>query len=201
MSIMKTSKIFIHPSAHVSPDADIGEGTKIWHEAQVREGAVIGKNCILGKSVYVGVNVKIGDNVKLENRVSVFQGVTIEDDVFVGPHVVFTNDIRPRSFNSNWKVIPTIVKKGASIGANSTIICGITIGEYAMIGAGSVVTKDVPPHALVYGNPARIHGFVCKCGEKLEENQVKRNYVLMKCPKCSVEYKIPYEDYSKMIEK
>ncbi len=195
---MKRDKVFIHPTAHVSPDAEIGEGTRIWHEAQVREGAVIGKNCVLGKSVYVGRNVKIGDNVKLENRVSVFQGVTIEDDVFVGPHVVFTNDLRPRSFNTDWKIVPTLVKRGASIGANSTIICGITIGEYSMIGAGSVVTKDVPPYALVYGNPARIRGFVCKCGEKLAEEDVKDDYVIMKCPSCNAKYDIPKEDYSKI---
>ena len=198
MSTMKRDEIFIHPSAHVSPDAEIGEGTKIWHEAQVREGAVIGRNCVLGKSVYVGRNVKIGDNVKLENRVSVFQGVTIEDDVFVGPHVVFTNDLRPRSFNTDWKIVPTLVKKGASIGANSTIICGITIGEYSMIGAGSVVTKDVPPHALVYGNPARIRGFVCKCGERLVKEDEKNDYVVMACPLCKAKYDIPKDDYSKI---
>ena len=193
-------KIYIHPSAHVSPDAYIGEGTKIWHEAQVREGAKIGKNCILGKCVYVGKNVVIGDNVKIENRASIFQGVHIEDDVFIGPHVVFTNDLRPRAFSQDWKIVETYVRRGASIGANSTIICGVEIGEYAMVGAGSVVTKDVPPHALVYGNPARIRGFVCKCGEKLVSKEEHMEYVLMICEKCGDKYEIPIEHY-KMIEK
>ena len=192
---MKKNKVYIHPSAHVSPDALIGGGTKIWHEVQVREGARIGKNCILGKSVYVGKNVIIGDNVKIENRVSLFQGVQIEDDAFIGPHVVFTNDLRPRSFNKDWKVVPTYVKKGASIGANSTIICGITIGEYSMIGAGSVVTKDIPPYALAYGNPAKIRGFVCRCGERLREEEMHDNYILMKCHRCGAIYKIPVEHY------
>jgi acetyltransferase-like isoleucine patch superfamily enzyme len=192
---MKRDKVYIHSSAHISPDSKIGKGTKIWHEAQVREGASIGKNCILGKSVYVGKNVKIGDNVKLENRVSVFQGVTIENDVFVGPHVVFTNDLRPRSFNQDWEVIPTLVKQGASIGANSTILCGITIGEYAMIGAGSVVTKDVPPYALVYGNPAKVRGFVCRCGNRLALVREEEERVLMRCELCKTEYMIPIEDF------
>ncbi len=193
---MKVDKrIFIHPSAHVSPDAKIGEGTKIWHEAQVREGAKIGRNCVLGKCVYVGKNVSIGNNVKIENRASIFQGVLIEDDVFIGPHVVFTNDLRPRAFNQSWHVIKTYVRRGASIGANSTIICGIEIGEYAMVGAGSVVTKNVPPHALVYGNPARVRGFVCKCGNKLNTIDKKKNIVLMKCEVCGETFEIPEEHY------
>jgi len=192
------SKIFVHPTAEVSTEAEIGEGTKIWHQAQVREGVKIGKNCILGKSVYVDKNVKIGNNVKLENRVSVYQGVTIEDDVFVGPHVTFTNDLYPRAFVRDWKIVPTLVRKGASIGAGSVILCGVTIGEYAMIGAGSVVTKDVPAHALVYGNPARIKGFVCRCGKKLKEKERNKNFVLMSCEHCKSEYKIPIEDFNKM---
>ena len=198
---MKKNKICIHPSAYISEDAEIGEGTKIWHEVQVREGAKIGKNCILGKSVYVGKNVIIGNNVKIENRVSIFQGVKIEDDVFIGPHVVFTNDLRPRSFNKEWKIIPTYVKKGASIGANSTIICGVTVGEYSMIGAGSVVTIDIPPYALAYGNPVKIRGFVCRCGEKLIEEEVYKNYVLMKCKRCGLKYKIPMKYYRLIGEK
>lgn len=195
---MKKNRVYIHPSAHVDPEAKIGEGTRIWHEAQIREGAEIGKNCILGKCVYIGKNVKIGDNVKIENRVSIFQGVHIEDGVFIGPHVVFTNDLRPRAFSSSWKLVETYVRKGASIGANSTIICGIEIGEYSMIGAGSVVTKSVPPHALVYGNPARIRGFVCKCGEKLVFVEEKNSYVSMRCPICKVVYEIPKEHYQQM---
>jgi len=187
--------VFIHPTAEVSKEASIGDGTKIWHHAQVREGAKIGKNCILGKCVYVDKNVEIGNNVKLENRVSVFQGVKIEDDVFVGPHVTFTNDLYPRAFNQDWEITPTLVKKGASIGAGSVIVCGVTIGRYAMIGAGSVVTKDVPDHALVYGNPARIHGFVCVCGRKLKYKKEKDGMVVMVCEHCGKEITIPKQVY------
>lgn len=158
-----------HPTAIVDSD-NIGEGSKIWHFVHIRERSNIGKNCNIGKSVYIDIDVKIGNSVKIQNFVSIYKGVEIEDEVFVGPSVVFTNDLYPRSFI--WredKVVQTIVKKGSSIGANSTIICGLTIGEYAMIGAGSVVTKDVPPFGLVFGNPARLKGFVCYCGEKLEK--------------------------------
>ncbi len=158
-----------HPTAIVESDK-IGEGSKIWHFVHIREHAKIGKNCNIGKSVYVDAEVKIGDNVKIQNFVSIYMGVEIEDDVFVGPSVVFTNDMYPRAFI--WgedRIVRTVVKKGSSIGANSTIICGSTIGEYAMVGAGSVVTKDVPSFGLVFGNPARLRGFVCYCGKKLDK--------------------------------
>jgi acetyltransferase-like isoleucine patch superfamily enzyme len=162
-------KIFIHPTAIVETD-EIGEGTKIWHFAHIREGAKIGKNCNIGKSVYIDTGVYIGNNVKIQNFATIYKGVIIEDDAFIGPAVVFTNDLYPRSFIwSEDKIIPTVVKKGASIGANSTIVCGIKIGEYSMIGAGSVVTRDVPPFGLVYGNPAKLKGFVCYCGKKLRD--------------------------------
>ena len=159
--------VFKHPTAIVESE-EIGDGTKLWHFVHVREKARIGKNCTIGKGVYIDLEVEIGDNVKIENFVSVYKGVTIENDVFIGPAVTFTNDSYPRAFT--WgedRMGYTMVRRGASIGANATIICGVTIGEYAMVGAGSVVTKDVPSFGLVYGNPARLEGFVCSCGRKL----------------------------------
>ena len=159
--------IFIHPSAYVDEDSSIGEGSKIWINVQIRENSKIGKNCILSKDVYVDCNVLIGDNCKIQNSVSVYDGVEIASDVFVGPNVSFTNDKVPRAFNENWQISKTLIKQGASLGANSTIVCGVTIGEYAMIGAGSVVTKDVPPYTLVVGNPAKEIGKVDKAGNKI----------------------------------
>lgn len=193
--------IYIHPTAVVEKTAKIGEGTKIWHFVHVRENAEIGMNCILGHSVYIDREVKIGNHVKLENRANVYQGVKIEDDAFIGPHVTFTNDPYPRSFSTDWKIVPTHVKKGASIGAGSIVLCGVTINEYAMIGAGSVVTKDVPPHALAYGNPAKIRGFVCSCGRELVKEKRQDNFILMKCPNCGEKYEIPTEDYAKIQRK
>ena len=160
--------IFKHPTAIVESE-DIGDGTQIWHFVHVREGAKIGRDCNIGKGVYIDADVEMGDNVKIQNFVSVYKGVTIEDDVFIGPAVTFTNDLHPRAFIWNEdKISYTMVRKGASIGANSTVISGVTIGEYAMIGAGSIVTNDVVPFGLVYGNPAKLKGFVCYCGNKLE---------------------------------
>ena len=160
--------IRIHSTAEVSPKADIGEGTSIWHQAQIREEVKIGKNCIIGKGVYVDAGVSMGDNVKIQNYVSVYHGVTLEDGVFIGPHVSFTNDKYPRAVNpdgslmeaDDWEIVPTLVRQGASIGANATILCEITIGEYAMVGAGAVVTCDVPAYAIVAGVPARVVGDV-----------------------------------------
>jgi acetyltransferase-like isoleucine patch superfamily enzyme len=178
----------IHPTAEVSEQADIGAGTSIWHQAQVRGGARIGCNCILGKGAYVDAGVILGDNVKVQNYVSIYHGVTIEDGVFCGPHCVFTNDKRPRAVNADgslkaaddWEVAPTLVKRGASIGANAVIVCGVTVGEWAMIGSGAVVTRDVPDYGLVWGNPARLHGFVCPCGQRLQEGETTR----LQCLKC-----------------
>ena len=162
-----SERFYSHPTAEISEDANIGDDTKVWHFAQVREGAVIGNNCIVGKGAYIGAGVKIGSGVKIQNFATVYQGVTVEDDVFIGPHVVFTNDRYPRAFSGDWEVVPTLVRRRASIGANSTIICGITIGTYSMVGAGSVVTRDIPPHALVIGNPARIKSYICRCGNPI----------------------------------
>lgn len=166
---------YIHPSADVAPDAVIGDDTKIWHLVQIRPGAQIGRECIFGRGVYVDAHVRIGNRVKVQNYVSIYEGVTIEDGVFVGPHVVFTNDKNPRAINpdgtlksgSDWVVSPTLIREGASLGANSTIVCGITIGRWAMVGAGSVVTKDVPDYGLVVGNPARLIGYVNEKGERV----------------------------------
>lgn len=163
------SKTFIHEKATVDGSAIIGEGCQIWINVQIREDARIGRNCILGKDVYVDLAVSIGDKCKIQNGVSVWNGVTLEDDVFIGPHACFTNDKVPRAFNYDWKVIPTCVKQGASIGANATIICGVTIGEYAMVAAGSVVTNDVPPFTLVMGNPARVVSKIDRLGNRVAE--------------------------------
>ena len=166
MNINKMT-FFKHQTAIVESN-DIGDGSKIWHFVHIRERASIGKNCNIGKSVYIDTGVEVGDNVKIQNFVSIYKGVQIQDDVFVGPSVVFTNDLYPRAFIwGDEKIVTTAVKKGSSIGANSTIICGVTIGDYAMVGAGSVVTKDVPPFGLVFGNPARLKGYICYCGKRL----------------------------------
>lgn len=162
-----SSRIRIHPSAEVSPDAQVGEGTVIWNNVQVRENAVIGRDCSLGKDVYIDNGAIVGNGVKFQNCVNVCVGVTIEDDVLVGPHVTFTNDLYPRAFNSGWNLIPTLVKTGASIGGGVVVVCGTVIGEYAMVAAGCVVSRDVPPNALVMGNPMRIAGYVCRCGRKV----------------------------------
>jgi len=160
---------FVHESAYVDDGAIIGSGTKIWHFCHVMSGAQIGENCVLGQNVFVGGKAKIGNNVHIQNNVSVYDLVTLEDDVFCGPSMVFTNVINPRSAvrRSIDEYRSTLVKRGATIGANATIVCGNTVGEYAFVGAGSVVTKDVPDYALVYGNATRIVGWMCKCGEKL----------------------------------
>jgi acetyltransferase-like isoleucine patch superfamily enzyme len=162
--------VTIHRTAEVSTQAEIGEGTAIWNEVQVREGARIGEDCRIGKCAYIGKDVIIGKGCKIQNRATIYQGVTLGDRVFVGPHVTFTNDLYPRAAADDFELVPTQVEDNASIGAGSIVICGITIGRYAMIGAGSVVTKSVPPHALVHGNPARIVGHVCDCGHKLAED-------------------------------
>lgn len=178
---------YAHPTAVVESE-DIGDGTKIWHFVHVRGGSRIGRNCNLGKSVYIDTRAEIGDNVKVQNFVSVYKGVKIDDDVFVGPSVTFTNDLYPRAFSWDEEhVISTRICKGASLGANSTIVCGVTVGAYAMIGAGSVVTRDVPPYALVLGNPGEIKGWVCQCGRRLvdiaDEDEYKTIYKCSICEK------------------
>jgi UDP-2-acetamido-3-amino-2,3-dideoxy-glucuronate N-acetyltransferase len=182
------SDVFIHPLAVVDDGAKIGEGTRIWHFAHVRGTATIGKGCNIGKDVYVDADVVIGHNVKIQNGVSVYHGVTIEDDVFCGPHMTFTNDLYPRAFSTTWEVAKTLVKRGASIGAHATIVCNTTLGEYCMVGSGAVVTRDVPAHGLVVGNPARLVGFVCKCGQPLTEEVAQNDTsITMRCSKCNEE--------------
>lgn len=198
----------IHPTAEVSEGAEIGEGTTIWHQAQVREGARIGRNCTLGKGVYIDTGVLLGDNVKVQNYVSLYHGVTLEDGVFCGPHCVFTNDKRPRAINADgslkaaedWELTPTLVKRGASIGTNAVIICGVTIGEWAMIGAGAVVSHDVPDYGLVWGNPGCLHGFVCPCGHRLEadDRPTEEETVSLRCSKCGETIKVPQANWEQV---
>ena len=178
--------IKVHPSAWIGDGAEIGEGTVIWQHCNVMDGAVIGKNCKLGANVFVENGVTIGNGVKVKNNIALYTGVKCEDDVFLGTNCVFTNVKNPRSFierKSEFK--ETIVKKGATIGANTTIICGNTIGKYALVGAGAVITKDVPDYGLVMGNPSVLEGYVCKCGNRL--SQQGEEYI---CPVCGNRYKI-----------
>jgi UDP-2-acetamido-3-amino-2,3-dideoxy-glucuronate N-acetyltransferase len=154
---------FAHDSAVIEPGARIGEGTRVWHHAHVRDGAVVGADCTLGANVYVDVGARVGDRVKIQNNVSVYNGVTLEDEVFVGPSAVFTNDRYPRA-RGEWEVVPTLVREGASIGANACVVCGVEIGAWAVVGAGAVVTRSVDAHAVVVGNPGRRVGWACACG-------------------------------------
>ncbi|MDQ2941176.1 MAG: N-acetyltransferase [Chloroflexota bacterium] len=184
----------IHPTAEVSPDAVIGPGTSIWNQAQVREGARIGAGCVIGKNTYVDVDVVVGEHVKIQNNSSLYRGVTIEDGVFIGPHVCFTNDRFPRAVNvdgslkavDDWDVSPILVRRGAALGAASVILPGVTVGAWALIGSGSVVTRDVEDYALVVGNPARRIGAACPCGQPLRDEDGRR--FLGACPHCGAAF-------------
>jgi acetyltransferase-like isoleucine patch superfamily enzyme len=162
-----SADVYVHDSAFVERGAEIGDGTKVWHHAHVRAGSRIGAGCNLGKNVYVDAGAEIGDRVKIQNNVSVFHGVHIGDDVFLGPSATFTNDRVPRAFNADWQIVETWVERGASVGANATIVCGHRLGQYSMVAAGAVVTHDVDAHELVAGSPARRLGWVCRCGNVL----------------------------------
>lgn len=179
---------FVHESSYVDENVVIGAGTKIWHFSHVMSDSLIGQNCNIGQNVVISPGVQIGNGVKIQNNVSLYSGVIIEDDVFLGPSMVFTNVINPRSHvNRKNEYKSTVIKKGASVGANATIVCGNTLGQYCFVGAGSVVTKDVPDYALVYGNPGRIHGWMCQCGIQLQfstQSQVET----ATCSCCGIQY-------------
>ena len=207
----------IHSTAEVSPGARIGNGTVIWAQAQVREGATIGKNCIIGKGVYIDHDVSIGNNIKLQNRASLYYGASLEDGVFIGPHACLTNDKYPRAITpqgqlkgtDDWELGHILVKYGASVGAGAVVLPDVTIGTFALVGAGAVVTSSVPGHGIVLGNPARLTGFACKCARRLQvaQNEDSANpsdtasieHVIMLCRACGERYEILKKDYDCII--
>jgi UDP-2-acetamido-3-amino-2,3-dideoxy-glucuronate N-acetyltransferase len=177
--------VFVHPSAEVDDDVELGDDTHVWHFVHVSSGVRIGARCSLGQNVFIGRGVRVGDGVRVQNNVSIYEGVEVEDDVFIGPSCVFTNVRNPRSFvPRKHAYLLTRVRRGASLGANATIVCGIELGEYCFVGAGAVVTRDVPPYALVVGTPARHAGWMCRCGERL------RGTGELACEACSTRYSI-----------
>jgi UDP-2-acetamido-3-amino-2,3-dideoxy-glucuronate N-acetyltransferase len=186
-------KAYVHPTSVVDDGALIGEGTKVWHFCHVSSGARIGKDCVLGQNCYIGNDVVVGDRCRLQNNVSVYTRVALEEGVFCGPSCVFTNDLTPRALfpksgAGNW--VPTLCKRGSTIGANATVVCGVTLGEHSMIGAGAVVTKDVPDFALVTGVPARQVGWTCACGRRLELPLYDDDYTTQTCPVCGLRYRL-----------
>jgi UDP-2-acetamido-3-amino-2,3-dideoxy-glucuronate N-acetyltransferase len=209
---MERSKVTtIHRTAEVSLEASIGSGTRIWHYVQVREGVSIGQDCIIGKDVYIDLDVVIGSRVKIQNACQVYHGATLEDGVFLGPGVILTNDKRPRAINpdgtlktdEDWAVGRTLIKRGAAIGAGAVVLPGVTIGTFALIGAGSVVTRDVPDYGLVWGNPARLRGFACPCGAQLRAipmSSSSQDGVSMACPLCETKILVPTEAYAQIEE-
>jgi UDP-2-acetamido-3-amino-2,3-dideoxy-glucuronate N-acetyltransferase len=201
----------IHRTAEVSPEASIGSGTRIWHYVQVREGVSIGRDCIIGKGAYVDLDVVIGNCVKIQNACQVYHGVTLEDGVFLGPGVILTNDKRPRAItpdgtlktDEDWVVGKTLIKRGAAVGAGAVVLPGITVGTFALIGAGSVVTRNVPDYGLVWGNPARLRGFACPCGAQLRADPISsssQDRVSMACPLCGTKIQVPAEAYEQIEE-
>ena len=188
---MEGDKYFVHPSSYVDDNVTVGDGTKIWHFCHVQGGASLGRDCSLGQNVNIGNNVRIGNGVRIQNNVSIYDGVEIEDNVFCGPSCVFTNVLTPRAhFPVHGVYVKTLVKEGASLGANCTVICGHTVGRSAMVAAGAVVTEDVKDYALVAGVPARQIGWVCECGNRLDET--------LKCP-CGREYRLDRDNLQKKL--
>lgn len=194
-------KYFVHESSYIDNNVEIGEGTKIWHFCHVMSDTRIGSKCNIGQNCVIGPKAIIGNNCKIQNNVSVYEGVELEDDVFCGPSMVFTNVINPRSHISRkHEFKKTRLCKGTTVGANATIVCGHTLGKYTFVGAGSVVTKDTPDFSLVYGNPAKIHGYVCQCGVKLINGAKLENGKIYECSACHAKYIVKngtlQEDYS-----
>ncbi len=175
--------VFHHETAVVEAGSKVGAGTRIWHHSHVRSASRIGCDCVIGKNVYIDAEAVVGDRCKIQNNVSVYHGVTIGDDVFVGPAATFTNDLVPRAFSMDWVITPTVVGNGASIGANATVVCGTTLGAYCMVAAGATVTRDVAPHQLVAGTPARHLGWVCICGTVVSREATPPDVLL--CARCA----------------
>lgn len=191
-------KYFIHPSSVVDENVSIGKGTKIWHFSHILSGSVIGPGCVIGQNVMIGPDVRVGKGCKIQNNVSIYKGIEIEDEVFCGPSMVFTNVINPRAFIERKEEFKrTLIKKGATLGANCTIVCGNTVGSYAMVGAGAVVTKDVPDYTLVTGVPARFSAWICKCGKKMSGNKTDGRFTCF----CGNDYLIQKGVVSAIIEK
>ena len=192
---------YIHPSSYIDSNVTIGKGTKIWHFCHLMENSNVGEDCVLGQNVFLGKGAKIGSGSHIQNNVSVFEGVTLEEKVFCGPSAVFTNDLNPRA-GINRPPLKTVVRIGATIGANATIVCGNIIGEFSLIGAGTVVTRDIPAHSLVIGNPARIVGWMCHCGLKLiritQTNETNNSELTLSCADCHNKYKLVDKRLSKI---